>query len=604
MASKPKFEKYGLFWDDGTSPLEIEFYFIRRGGEMTYCKRTHGLGLFHHYQEAAKLLWPKQDQHRWNSLTLQEILANAITGIIGPASSGKTHGASKYALIDYWAFPNNTLILVSSTDVRGLELRVWGTIKDLFNQARELHPDLPGQVLDSLHTITTDNIEKGDNKARTLKKGIICVPCLSSGRYVGLGKYVGIKQSRLRLIADEAQLMGPGFLDSISNLASNPGFKAVILGNPIDPLDPLGLACEPIGGWGSMPEPVKTTVWKTRFMDGKCVNLVGTDSPNFDYPQDQPPKYPYMINQRRLDEIAAFWTKDSQQYYSQGVGVMKTGLLTKRVITRTMCEQHHALRKAEWMDTERTLVYAIDAAYSGVGGDRCVGGWIEFGKAAHGGTIVRINPPKIIPIVINVGKEPEDQIAEYVQLDILPIGISPKHVFYDSTGRGTLGSAFARKFGEETPVPIEFGGKPSVRPVRHDLFVSENGHDRLKRCDEHYFDFVTELWFSVRYCIESEQLRELPEDVMREGCAREYGRSKGNKFFVESKHDPKARERMVRSPDLFDWLATAIEGARRLGFQIRRLGTHFTENSSDDDFWQKEHEEYREEIQSHMLIHN
>jgi hypothetical protein len=346
VATKRKFSKYGLDWDIDKSLLDVEFYFIQRGGYYKYGGRTYGEGLFHHYHAAEKLLWPSHDQHRWGDLVLKEILENTITGVMGPASSCKTFSASKYALIDYWAFPNDTLFLVSSTDVRGLELRVWGTIKDLFNQAKERFEDLPGKVLDSLHTITTDDFDKSENRARTLKKGIICVPCLQSGRYVGLGKHIGIKQKRLRLIADEAQLMGQTFLDSISNLSSNPGFKAVILGNPIDPLDPLGLACEPIGGWGSMPEPVKTAVWKTRFLNGKCINLVGTDSPNFDYPQDEPPRYPYMVNQRRLDEIAAFWTKDSQQYYSQGVGVMKTGLLTKRVITRAMCEQHHALRKA------------------------------------------------------------------------------------------------------------------------------------------------------------------------------------------------------------------------------------------------------------------
>jgi hypothetical protein len=259
--------------------------------------------------------------------------------------------------------------------------------------------------------------------------------------------------------------------------------------------------------------------------------------------------------------------------------------------------------QGEWLNAERTKVYALDAAYSGVGGDRCVGGWIEFGKGAHGGDILRVNPPKIIPIVINIGREPEDQIAEYIQKDILAEGIPPKQVFYDSTGRGTLGSSFARLFMAETPVPVEFGGKPSNRPVRHDLFIDDNGTERHKRCDEHYYDFVSELWFSVRYIIESEQLRELPEDVMREGCAREYGRSKGNKFFIESKHDPKARQRMVRSPDLFDWLATAIEGARRLGFRIARLGASFTEDNADDDYWQREQKAYQDEISSHLLIH-
>src|SRR6185503_15727691 len=120
------------------------------------------------------------------------------------------------------------------------------------------------------HAISTDDIEDGD-RIRVLNKGIICIPCLAGGKYIGLSKYVGIKQKRVRLLADEAQLMGPTFLDAISNLGANPDFKAVLLGNPIDPMDPLGMAAEPYEGWTAMPEPTKTAVWTTRFPGGKAV---------------------------------------------------------------------------------------------------------------------------------------------------------------------------------------------------------------------------------------------------------------------------------------------------------------------------------------------
>ena len=57
---------------------------------------------------------------------------------MGPADSGKTYIAgAKWALMEYWAAPEITLVVVSSTDMRGLELRVWGAIKGLFNRAVE-----------------------------------------------------------------------------------------------------------------------------------------------------------------------------------------------------------------------------------------------------------------------------------------------------------------------------------------------------------------------------------------------------------------------------------------------------------------------------------
>lgn len=590
------FEKYGYAWEEGTELLKIEF---------AMCLHKEGLDRFPHYKMAMQLLWPEDDWHRWNELCLRKMLERRIVGIMGPASSGKTDIGAKFALLDYWLAPETTCHIVSSTDIRGLELRVWGRIKELFNRATNFHPWLAGHVLESMRTITTDAIDDEGDRARVLNKGIICIPCLQSGRYVGLGKYVGVKQKRLRLTSDECQLMGISFLDAVSNLKNNPDFHGNFMGNPIDPLDPLGMICEPVDGWTAHRETDKTDFWATKFLDGIAICLCGLDSPNNDYPLSTEPMYPYLISQKSIDEIAAFWGKDSQQYYSQAVGVMKSGLLSKRIINRDLCKEHHAQDGAHWRSPERVKVYACDAAYSGTGGDRCVGGWGEFGEDVDGKQILCIHPPKIIPVSVRSSEQPEYQIAHYIERDIIHLSIPSTQVFYDSTGRGTLGAAFASVFKDKSPVPVEFGGKPSRRPVRHDLFVVDptvHGGRRLKRCDEHYLDFVSELWFSVRYIIECNQMRELPTDVMSEGCQREYGTSAGNKFFVESKHDPKARERMRLSPDLFDWLATLCEGARQLGFKIERIGAIRVEG--DESRWLLDRaNSYRKWLSGKQLTH-
>ncbi len=519
-------------------------------------------------------------------------------------NSGKTYPSAKWLLTEYWADPDKTLGLVSSTDVRGLELRIWGQLKGLFNRAKDRFPWLPGIPLESLHCITTDDIDEDHDRARVLNRGIICIPCLQGGRYVGLGKYHGIKAPRLRQVGDELQLMGQSHLDSLPNYLGK-DYRGGFLGNPLDPTDPLGAIAEPRDGWDSVPEPIQTTTWKTKMFDGTCVNFIGTDSPNYDFPQDQPVKYPYLINRKKVEAVSAFWGEDSQQYYSQCKGVMKTGLLSRRVITSQLCTDHHAHDKAIWSGNgDRKRVYAVDAAYSGTGGDRCVGGWAEFGEDIDGIQVLRVSPPKIIPVSIRIPTLPEDQIATFVRDDCRQNGIVEEDIGYDSTGRGTLGAAFARIFGARVPVPVEFGGRPSRRPVRHDLFVEEEGgKQRLKRCDEHYFDFVTELWFSSRYVIECDQMRELPIDVMKEGCAREYGVTAKNKIFVESKHDPKARERMGRSPDLYDWLVTIIEMARQRGFKIQRLGAALVEDDQSDSI-SKAAEEYETVLNDHMLVHS
>lgn len=595
--------KYGIVWREDMDELQIEFACIRYGGRWR-SKTTgemKGKGLFHHYKEAMTLMWPDHDWHRWAELSLKSIVENRYITFLGCQNSGKTWGAAKFALTDYFIKPENTLALISSTDIRGLELRVWGAIKAMHRDAKDKWPWIPGTIVDYLHAITTDSLEDADGKkgGRDLRKGLICIPCLSGGKYVGLGKYVGIKQGRVRFVADEMQAMAPSFLDAISNIGGNPDFKFIGCGNPTDPLDPLGQAAEPKLGWSKHPEPTKTEVWETRFKDGVCVNFVGTDSPNFDYSQNRPPKYPYLIHKKRMDEVADFWGRESARFAEQCLGVMKTGLLQRRIITADLCREHGALEKVIWQGNPLTKVYACDAAYSGVGGDRCVAGHIEFGEAITGQQIIRVRPPKIVPISIESTRSPEDQIADYIAEDCETEKIDPDHVFYDSTGRGTLGISLARAFAHlsKFPVPIEFGGRPSQRPVRYDLFTIDGDEKRHVRCDEYYVDKVSELWMTSRYLIECGQMRELPEDVMDEGCQREYG-IWNNKTFVESKHDPKARERMKVSPDLYDWLVTAIEGAKRLGFKIQKVGLTFTEQAMDDDFAERENRAFNRIIQS------
>lgn len=81
---------------------------------------------------------------------------------------------------------------------------------------------------------------------------------------------------------------------------------------------------------------------------------------------------------------------------------------------------------------------------------------------------------------------------------------------------------------------------------------------------------MSELWFAVRLIIESGQFKALPEDVMNEGCMREWRLVPGPKVEVEPKENTKLR--MGRSPDLFDALVAAVEGARQRGFTIAHLG--------------------------------
>lgn len=570
MSFNQTFEKYGNKFRAKASALDVEFYCIKKNGRWVNGEgKECGNGLLFHYLEAKKLLWPERYRHRWTDLMYQNFIENEVTILMGAGSTQKTSHAAEFALIDYWCHPDNTLVLLSTTTVDKLEAGIFGEIKMLFKEARKIYPNLAGHLLDHKHAITTDNLE--EDEIREMRKGILGRACYVGTQWVGLGVYAGIKQERIVFVADELQFMTATFLECLPNMFQNPSVRVIGSGNPRhDPDDQLGIAAEPLNGWNSIGEPEKTTVWKLRGFKGNCVNLVGTDSPNFDVPEDEPIPFPRLINRKTVKRVEDRWGKNSPQFYSQCKGVMKIGMAHSRVITREICRQHNAHDEVVWASLKRTRIYAVDPAYGG--DDRCIRGWIEFGRDNKGVTILRVNPPTSILIDLSKGVEPEDQIAETVFRDLSNLEIPPEHAFYDAFGKGTIGGALARKFGKSCPIAVDSGARPTQRPVRHDLFTVDplKKMKRLVRCDEHYQKFVTEMWFSVRYTIESGQMRELPEDVMLEGCMREYYPVSGNKIEVEPKKDMK--ERLGRSPDLFDWLAIAVEGARQRGFQINRLG--------------------------------
>lgn len=559
---------------------------IKNGGRWSEDdgKTFYGVSLFHHHREAQRLLWPEDDDHRWSDLILKTMCEEEITVLCGCGDSGKTYGMSKFVLVDYWCHPDKTFWLVSSTEFRGAEIRVWGWIKQLFNRAKDLHKDLPGKVVEYLHTITTETIDQDGDRARSLQKGIMVIPAKRGGTNVGISAFVGVKSPRLRHAGDEVSLMPPGFLDAYSNWYGKENFKGIMAGNPLDPSDPLCKAAEPLDGWDNFIDTEKTQTWRSKFYDAKVVALDGRDSPNYDYPQDRKARYPYLIGKKKMDAVAKTEGKDSWKWFSQCVGKPNKNMVTCRVITRQLCEQHHALEECVWEGKNLTSIYGIDPAYGG--GDRCVGGRIEFGMDVSGTQLLKVYPPELIPVSVKVKLEPEDQIAEYVFHRLRQLNIPSENAFYDSFGRGTLGFAFAKVFGSNCPIPVDAGSRPTKRPVRFDLYVEdENGDRRLKRCDEHYQKFITELWFSVRETIESGQMRELPRDVMDEGCLRIYKVVAGNKTEVEPKED--MMERINRSPDLFDQLAISLEGARQRGFKIRRMGQEMEVETSGYEWFKK-----------------
>lgn len=471
-------------------------------------------------------------------------------------NTGKSFVPAACVLTDYYCYPNSTTVLVSSTTRESLEMRVWGEIKKLHKSAKERNDWLPGYLIEGRQRVVSDPRTESA-EGRDFRNGLVGVACKRGQAFQGMEEYVGIKNKHLRLLADELQFLPRQFVDSISNLNKNKDFKCVGSGNPKDTTDALGVLCEPsaeLGGWDSgMDQSPKTKTWAIRFPKGICIQLPGSDSPNLDGALGIP-----LITQEQIDADIKFYGKDSIQYSMMDEGRMPRGQGARRVITRQLCLKHGAMEDPVWLNVMRTRIGCLDAAYRGVGGDRCVFMELQFGLDSQHKMILALIDSMIIPI--KDGAEPaEDQIANQVRDQCERRSITPENFGFDSTGRGSLMAAFGRLWSPNV-IPVEFGGPPTERPV-------STGIDM--KCKDYYSKFVTELWYSVRLIVEGDQFRGMTEEVMAEGASREWTIISSNKIEVEPKE--KTKLKMGRSPDLFDTLATGVEIARRRGFTIDRV---------------------------------
>lgn len=525
---------------------------------------------------------------------------------MGSSDSNKTYLASRFVLIDWWCHSENTLWLVSSTEMRGAELRIWGKLKELFNRARERHPWLPGTVLESKHAITTEEIAGDGSEGRLLTKGLIFIPCKTNNRWVGMGSYAGIKPTkngRLGHCGDEVSFMERSFLDAYSNWYGKANFKGILTGNPTDIEDPLCTAAEPVEGWDQWHDTGKTQEWRSKFYNAWVVAFDGRDSPNLDYPPDQPTKYHYLIGRKKLDAVSKTEGVDSPLYWMMCVGKPLPGSSSMKVITRKMCEENRAHEDVIWEGSKTTHILGLDAAYGGIGGDRCVMAHAEFGQDVDGKMVIAFRPVIHVPVSVKNKELAETQIARFCMGYADSFGIPAENFFFDA--RATLAVELGRIWSPNVNA-IDFGGTATKRPVSADEYAwdGDRQEKRLKLCSEHYSKFVTELWFSVRYAIMGQQVRQLPRDVAAEGAKRMWRFTKGNPPRIEVETKAEMKERTKESPDLFDSVVTAMEGARRLGFIIENLKEPRAKEQGEEDWLNKALDKHRSFMRKHELTYS
>lgn len=584
----PQREFYPGVWANADAfQISVELELVKCGG--SYKNKTLnkmvGNGMEFHFKKALSLLWPDMVWHRWNELFVKEWLTHKHVGILGPTNASKSHTAAICHLLCYYADPHHTTVIVCSNTKESLENRIWGEMKKLHRDATTRYRWLPGNLIEGKLRIVSDARSEAE-EGRDFRNGLMGVAAYVGGTMRGISSLVGIKNKHLFICGDELQTLPKSFLDSLANLMKSTEKggtrRCTGMGNPSDTIDSLGLLCEPaayLGGWDSgIDQTPRTKTWATRWPDGICIQFCGSDSPNMEVPVDAEPPYPFLITKKDMEDDASKWGIDDWHYTMFNEGRMPRGQGSRRVLTRSLCEKGRAKDEALWLNSNRTYIAFLDAAYTS-GGDRCVFGILRFGSESmpldpqnvlsnminqdtapeKRNTILELVKTMIIPINSGVGEMPEDTIVAFVQRECEEAHIPPENFYYDSGMKTALVQAFSRIWSPKVN-SVDCGGVPSEDMVSANIPV---------KCKDYYSKKITEIWYSVRLTVEAGQFRGMTESVMLEFCSREFTKVGNNKTEVESKVEMK--KKTGKSPDEADAVAIGVWGARQKGFVIRNL---------------------------------
>lgn len=535
------------------------------------------LGRYQHLRNAVDLLWNeplrrnaiargldydvrKHDAVIWNDWS--ELMLEAFsewhwaTTVTGPNASWKTTDAAVYGNCAWFASPTDTIVVLTSTSLPGLRKRIW---KEILRFYRRACPGF-GHINASEFAI---RFQKGSDEA-----GIFGV---ATGQDEGdiqkaVDKIIGFHAKHVIAIVDEMQATNEAIVKACSSLeAGADSFQLIGLGNADSELDPHGQMSEPVNGFDSITPDMDR--WETK--RGICIHLDGLESPRV---KEGDEFYPGLLRQKDIDNEAAAYGEDSPEFWRTRRGFWAPQGVTKTVLTTTIIKKFSAKEKAVWVSGFKKGA-CLDPSFEG--GDRCVLRFLKWGMIVRPGLsevmAVAFGKPIIIKVSATSPEPIHYQIVRQVKDACENEGVTPDSFALDASGEGGgLASIFHREWSPAI-VLVEFGGRPSERPVSE--------HNPKPESQE-YVNQVTSLWYGFRTGVQNDHIRELDNDTCIEFCQRLYY-MRGNMKQVETKKEMKLRTK--KSPDLAD---NAV-----VGWELVRRKENLTESGdvkpNSDDAWQK-----------------
>lgn len=487
-------------------------------------------------------------------------------------NSGKSEALAYFAVAFFLIDPKNTMCIVTSKTVEIAQKKIWGSVRRAWNQLK-MTPDgkgvipekyLPGELTQK--AITYIDVTTGDQDPQ---RGLMLMPGEQSQYKKSADKYQGMKAPNLMVAADELATLSPAIVETaISNLTKNANFKFIGAFNPETHYDASRRVAMPTKGWGSISE--KDFEWETEL--GYCIRFDGTRSPNVLDPAEP---WTGLYNREDLkrdyefyhgDKTAGFWTMVRGFWPPMGI---EDAIYSSQEIEMYRGEAPlPGQPKGFFWLQEPIRLAGLDPAYR-PGGDAAALYFAQLGRAklsggkhgengpevllfCYGDPLGPLESPGFLILAEDVTKSQDKprQVAEALKRECERRSIRIENVGIDITGAASFGSLVRMVWGDGF-LEVDFSQSPSDTPI------SDTDPRTAK---ERYADRPSELWYSGKYLLWTEQLKGISPELAQDMVNRSFEESHG-KVKIESKETMK--QRIGRSPDKGDGAFVCLDVARQ-----------------------------------------
>ena len=464
-------------------------------------------------------------------------------------NSGKSAAAAIYAIVQFLCAPNESLVLITSTSIKGAQLRVWKCLSQYWHS-------LPKSVKFGEMVYSKCMIRGWDkNSEKTDSIGIQIVAAGSGSEKDAYDTLVGIKQERLYLIADELPQLPKMIIEAaFGNMVNGTNkekqeFKMIAMGNPALMTDAFGDMCEPIEGWNSVSEMDDS--WETE--RGIVLRFDAERNPNILAGEDLYSWYP---SKDAIKKAKSRWGEKSLMFYKQ-----YKAFWYREASTETIYSENEIVltRSNKPYDPEKDGEVASRKPVSGAdpaftqGGDEFPQVVADVVTNIQGKTFLEVKHARALEDDSSDERPRSHKMVDQLRAYCSKHAVDPACFGYDATGTGIAFRDIVVSEWSSLCKDINFGGNPSDRNA---------GASDTRKSSDVYRNRVSELWVKAKGLIREGRIRGLTDKMISQMCARRYNTTRygaGSKVCIESKTDMKKREGY--SPDFADCLFIVLEVA-------------------------------------------